>query len=71
MDEKKPTKKQTLGKQGEEIAAKYLARNGFKVIERNFKRPYGEIDIVCSDKTGLLVIVEVKTVAGEDPWVTA
>lgn len=71
MDKKKPTKNQTLGKQGEDIAAKYLVRKGFKVIEKNFKRPYGEIDIVCLDKTGLLIIVEVKTVAGEDPWVTA
>ncbi len=71
MEKKSPTKKQTLGKQGEDIAAQYLVRNGFKVIERNFKRPYGEIDVVCRETGGLLVIVEVKTVAGEDPWVTA
>lgn len=71
MDTKKPTKKQTLGKQGEDIAAGYLIKNGYKLIDRNYRKPWGELDIVCLAANKELVLVEVKTVAGEDPWVTA
>lgn len=45
---------------GEEIATKYLKKNGFKIIERNFRKGYGEIDIV-SVHDNILVFVEVKT----------
>lgn len=48
------------GKIGEEIACKYLKSHGFKIVERNFRKGYSEIDIVALDgKT--LVFVEVKT----------
>jgi len=50
----------TLGKEGEEIAAKYLELNGFEIIERNYQFGHGEIDIVAKDR-GDLVFVEVKT----------
>lgn len=55
-----------LGKKGEEIAAKYLQKNGYRIIERNFKKRYGEIDIVAIDLSAdsgqdVLVFVEVKT----------
>ncbi|MBI2466150.1 MAG: YraN family protein [Candidatus Sungbacteria bacterium] len=46
-----------IGKMGENIACKYLKNKGYKIIERNFKRKWGEIDIICSKKepiTGLL-----------------
>jgi putative endonuclease len=46
---------------GEEIAAKYLTTKGFKVIERNFRKGYGEIDIICTFGKKVLVFVEVKT----------
>ena len=52
--------KQTIGKLGEDIAAKYLLDNGAKIIERNFRFDRGEIDIVAEcDET--LVFIEVKT----------
>lgn len=56
------TYKSQLGKLGENIACRYLVENGYKVIERNFRQKWGEIDIIvkASDKT--LVFVEVKTV---------
>jgi putative endonuclease len=49
-----------LGAQGEYIAINFLQRKGFKLIERNFKKPQGDIDIIMLDK-GTLVFVEVKT----------
>ena len=51
---------QSLGKLGEKIAANYLLKNGYKILERNFKARYGEIDIVARDRN-ILVFVEVKT----------
>ena len=45
---------------GEDKACEYLKKLGFKIIERNFRRGYGEIDIVAIDKD-VLVFVEVKT----------
>src|SRR3989304_3575985 len=48
------------GKMGEDAAASFLAKEGYKIVERNFRCPLGEIDIVAIDK-GVLVFVEVKT----------
>jgi putative endonuclease len=45
---------------GEELAAKFLKKKGFKIIDRNFRLGYGELDIVGIYK-GTLVFVEVKT----------
>ncbi len=50
-----------IGKNGEDIATEYLKKNGYKIIERNFRRPWGEIDIIAREKDGTLVFVEVKT----------
>jgi putative endonuclease len=51
-----------LGRLGEKLAARYLRRNGYKVLYRNFRhRRGGEVDIVCRDRrSGELVFVEVK-----------
>ena len=50
-----------MGRRGEDAAAKYLRRNGYKVLYRNFKALYGgEVDLVCRDGD-TLVFVEVKT----------
>ncbi len=45
---------------GEEIACKYLRKKGYKIIDRNFRKGYGEIDII-SVKDNILVFTEVKT----------
>src|SRR5437016_4344086 len=56
----------TLGDRGENLAAKYLRNNGFKIIARNFRCVMGEIDIVAREgKT--LVFVEVKTRQSDEP----
>lgn len=55
-----------LGQFGEEKAAEYLQKNGFKILERNFKvKDWGEIDIVAQDGE-TLVFVEVKTLSSDD-----
>ena len=55
-----------LGASGERLAARFLRRNGYKILYRNFRgRSGGEIDIVCRDND-TLVFVEVKTRTGED-----
>jgi len=45
---------------GENKACEYLRKLGFKIIERNFRKGYGEIDIVALDKD-VLAFIEVKT----------
>ena len=55
-----------LGSRGEKLACRFLRRNGYKVLYRNFRgRSGGEIDIVCRDGD-TLVFVEVKTRADEN-----
>jgi putative endonuclease len=56
----KDTDKITTGKEGEKIAAAFLKKNGYRIIEINFRCPIGEIDIVAKEKNDL-VFVEVKT----------
>lgn len=53
-------KNQVIGKMGEDIATRYLIKNGYNVIERNFYCNQGEIDIIALDKKEI-VFVEVKT----------
>lgn len=52
-----------LGILGEKFAASYLLKHGFRILERNFKARYGEIDIVAKDHD-TVVFVEVKTRSG-------
>ncbi len=47
------------GKLGEKIAADFLKKNGYRIVEANYRCPIGEIDIVARDKNEL-VFVEVK-----------
>src|SRR6266446_2987638 len=54
------------GARGEKLACRFLRRNGYKILYRNFRgRSGGEIDIVCRDHD-TLVFVEVKTRTRED-----
>lgn len=48
------------GKRGEELAAAHLAETGYRIIERNYRCLFGEIDIVA-EEGGTLVFVEVKS----------
>lgn len=62
MDIKKTTKKVSIGDIGEEIACGYLVEIGYRIIERNKRFDFGEIDIVAKSQDKTLVFVEVKTI---------
>ncbi len=53
--------KSEIGKLGEDLACEYIKNKKFKIIERNFRKPWGELDIIAKDKEGTLVFIEVKT----------
>ena len=55
----------TLGSFGEEQAARYLRRKGYRIVERNFRCRQGEIDLIAR-KGKYLVFVEVKTRRNND-----
>jgi putative endonuclease len=52
--------KKELGKKGEEVAIRFLKKNGYQVIKRNYVCKMGEIDIIAKEKD-TLVFIEVKT----------
>ena len=59
-----PSEKRKIGDIGEDFAVNYLIRNKYQIIERNYWKPFGEIDIIAkspSDKGNSTVLVEVKT----------
>jgi putative endonuclease len=58
-----------LGARGERLAAEHLERRGVRVIERNYRTRFGELDLVAFDGS-TLVFVEVKTrrSGGREPW---
>ncbi len=49
-----------IGRYGERVAAEYLKKNGYKILEQNNKQSHNELDIIAADKD-YLVFVEVKT----------
>ncbi len=56
-------KSKRLGERGEDAAVAYLERIGFTIVERNWRCPTGEIDIIALDEEAL-VLCEVKTRKG-------
>jgi putative endonuclease len=57
-------RRKEAGVLGEEIASEFLRKKGFKIIERNFRKPWGEIDIIA-EFSNVVRFVEVKTVTRE------
>ncbi len=56
--------RQGLGRAGENLAAEALRRRGDRILARNFRCVYGEIDLIAEDERDL-IFVEVKTRRGE------
>ena len=54
------TQKQLIGQAAENIAADFLRAQGLDILERNYLRRMGELDIVARDRD-VLVIAEVRT----------
>jgi len=50
---------------GEQIAANYLKRKDFEILNRNYLKKWGEIDIVARETSGVVHFIEVKTVSYE------
>jgi putative endonuclease len=51
---------QVRGARGENLAADFLRQLGFRILKRNVRTPFGEIDIICR-KGAMLIFVEVKS----------
>src|SRR3989339_2255512 len=58
------SEKQKIGEIGENVAVKFLVKHGFLILDRNYTKKWGEIDIVA-EKSGKLYFVEVKSVSHE------
>lgn len=54
------TEKRKIGDLGEDIACMFLVKQGFSVLQKNYLKPWGEIDIIAK-KDKKLHFVEVKT----------
>lgn len=50
----------TSGDQGEARAARYLQERGYRILDRQWRCRFGELDIVCRSPEGYLCFVEVK-----------
>ena len=62
MNPDKRTEKRKLGDIGENIACEFLKKHGYEIVERNYLRKWGEIDIVTK-KANIIHFVEVKSVS--------
>ena len=61
----KYSERRRTGNLGEDIACQFLEQKGFKVLSRNYLKPWGEIDIIA-EKDGVVRFVEVKAVSREN-----
>ena len=58
------TSRQVLGAAGEQLARRHLEQRGYRFVAANWRRPYGELDLIMRDGD-VLVFVEVKTRSSE------
>ncbi len=63
-ERKKLKVKNFIGRLGEDLACKFLLNKGFKIVDRNYREKWGEIDIVAT-KGKNLSFFEVKSVSDE------
>ena len=57
---RRPSPRGIFGKMGESLAERFLKKKGYEILERNFRCPLGEIDLIAKE-AGELVFIEVKT----------
>ena len=54
-----------IGDRYEKMAADYLVKKGYRIVCRNYRNKFGEIDIIAESADGVLVYTEVKYRSGE------
>lgn len=61
-------KNESLGEKGEDLAAKWLKKRGYKLLHQNYRLAKDEADLIVIDPDGkTIVIVEVKTRTSNEP----
>jgi Holliday junction resolvase-like predicted endonuclease len=66
-EKKEKTEKRKTGDIGEKIAGRFLVSKGFEIVDWNYLKPWGEIDIIAKKKEKIH-FVEVKTVSVDSRW---
>ena len=56
----------SAGKKGEDLACRFLKKDKYKILEKNYSCRQGEIDIIAEDRKGVLCFVEVKARSRKD-----
>jgi putative endonuclease len=54
-----------IGALGEQLAVEHLSSVGLRIVVRNWRCRYGELDVIAADADGTVVFVEVKTRTGD------
>lgn len=57
--------RQELGARGEQVAVEYLEALGLRIVQRNWRCRYGELDVIAAEGGSTAVFVEVKTRTGD------
>lgn len=60
MKQSRKTQKQIVGKKGEEIAVKHLVKQNYRILDRNYRKKWGELDIIA-EKDKVIHFFEVKS----------
>jgi len=60
----RPSRRKALGDWGESTAARYLEARGYRILDANYRCPWGEVDLIAQEGD-CLVFVEVRTRKGE------
>lgn len=62
---RKKNHRQELGSKGEDIAVRFLKKKGYRIIRRNYRCKYGEIDIIA-EHDNITAFIEVRTIQAEN-----
>ena len=56
----------SVGRKGEDLACRFLKKDKYRILEKNYSCRQGEIDIIAEDRKGVLCFVEVKARSRDD-----
>jgi putative endonuclease len=62
---RKPWWRRWFGNRSERAAARFLRRLSCRILARNYRCPYGELDLVA-EQAGVIIFVEVRSTGGDD-----